>query len=124
MNGAWRVGNLLRRRRTRRADTEQAVEEYLEAALALHNSPYRNLRQAAANVPIFFAFVSAWMILLGDVTPMTLPPLAVMIIGGVLGIAYYFVQNRPGGWRLLVGALVSTAMGLTAFVVARKVFGQ
>ncbi|MBF9131348.1 hypothetical protein I0C86_20620 [Plantactinospora sp. S1510] len=64
----------------------------------------------SANVPIFFAVVSGFLILSRDVTPTTLIPMSLSVVGGAFGISTYLVGYQPVlARRLLVAALVFAA---------------
>ncbi|WP_159079435.1 hypothetical protein [Plantactinospora sp. BC1] len=79
-------------------------------------------RNALANAAIFFAVVSGFLIFSGDVTPTTLIPMALSVVGGAFGVSTYLVGNQPVlGRRLLVAALVSAALGLAGMILMRVV---
>jgi hypothetical protein len=87
----------------------------------LQQSASRNLRTSIANITIFFAVASAVMIFTGEVTPATLPPMAIAVLGGALGASTYVVQQQPLARYLLIGSVTLGALGLAGVLIATQV---
>ncbi|MFC6023298.1 hypothetical protein ACFP2T_44990 [Plantactinospora solaniradicis] len=116
----------LRRNVWRRASKSgrDPLERYEQEVAALRDSSFRLFRNALANVPIFFAVVSGFLIFSGDVTPTTLVPMSLSVVGGAFGISTYLVGDQTVlARRLLVAALVFAAMGLAGMILVRAVIG-
>ncbi|MGX7674717.1 hypothetical protein [Plantactinospora sp. DSM 117369] len=98
-------------------------QKYQAEVAALRVSSFRLLRTALANVPIFFAAVSGFLILAGDATPATLIPMSLSVVGGAFGISTYLVGSEQHSLtrRLLVAALVFGGLGLTGMILVRTV---
>lgn len=110
----------MKRRPVSEEERARAVEEYRESVGRLRRSAFRNLRTSIANVPIFFAVVATMMILGGQVTPATLLPMALSIIGGALGVSTYIVREQPLARYLLITAVVIGALGLVGMFIATR----
>ncbi|MBE1489023.1 hypothetical protein [Plantactinospora soyae] len=101
---------------------QDPLQRYQQEVAALRESSLRLFRNALANVPIFFAVVSGFLILSGDVTPTTLVPMSLSVVGGAFGIVTYLVGDQPAlARRLLVAAVVFAAMGLAGMILVRVV---
>jgi len=106
-------------RLSRSAEERAAAEEdYRSAVERLRRSAFRNFRHALANLTIFFAIVSAMMIVAGGVTPATMIPMSVSVFGGTLGVCTYIVRGQPVvARRLLIAALILAALGLAGAIL-------
>lgn len=120
MSRGRRSGSRIKRRPVSEEERTRAVEEYRESVGRLQQSAFRNLRTSIANVPIFFAVLSTMMILTGQVTPATLVPMALSIVGGALGVSTYAVRTQPLARYLLIAAVVLGAIGLVGTFVATR----
>ena len=120
MGRAWGSGGRLQRRPVSDEERAEAVERYRESVGHLQRSAFRNLRNSIANAAIFFAGLSAFMILTGDVTPATLLPMAVSVVGGALGVGSYVVRQEPLSKYLLIAAVVLAVAGLTGAIIASQ----
>ncbi|MFI7606883.1 hypothetical protein ACIBTV_17315 [Micromonospora sp. NPDC049366] len=114
-------GGRLQGRPVSDGERAEAVEHYRGSVDRLQRSAFRNLRNSIANAAIFFAVLSAFMILAGDVTPATLLPMAVSVVGGALGVGTYVVRQEPMSKYLHIAAVVLAVAGLAGTVIASQI---
>ncbi|GAA3771002.1 hypothetical protein GCM10022225_67660 [Plantactinospora mayteni] len=99
---------------------QELLQRHQQEVAALRDSSFRVFRNALANVPIFFAVVSGFLIFSGDVTRTTLIPMSLSVVGGAFGISTYLVGNPTvPARRLLVAALGLAALGLAGMILVR-----
>ncbi|MFG1841136.1 hypothetical protein ACGFH8_22260 [Micromonospora sp. NPDC049175] len=93
----------------------QAERDIRGAIADLQESAYANFRSAVANVAIFFGFVGVLGIVAGTADGLRLIPMAVLVLAGPVGVAYYPFRQR---WKIAVRLLMTSSTlvvsGLTA----------
>ncbi|MEK8109270.1 hypothetical protein NKG94_40400 [Micromonospora sp. M12] len=103
-------------------DRAQAERDVRGAVSDLQDTAYGNLRAAIANVAIFFGFVGVFGIVVGAADGLRLIPMAVLVLAGLVGSAYYPARQH---WRTAVRLLaVSSALvvvGLVGLVLVATV---
>jgi hypothetical protein len=116
------------RRKPRKAmsaqERAQAERDIRGAVADFQETAYATFRNAIANVAIFFGVVGVFAIVVGAADGSRLTPMVVLVLAGLVGVAYYSVRQR---WKLAVRLLlVSSALvviGLVGLVLAATVLG-
>ncbi|MCM0674454.1 hypothetical protein NCC78_07100 [Micromonospora phytophila] len=100
----------------------QAERDVRGAVYDFQDTAYANLRTAIANVAIFFGFVGVFATVVGAAAGLRLIPMAVLVLAGLAGIAYYPVRHqRKLAVRLLVVSSALVVVGLAGLVLVATV---
>ncbi|RAO23115.1 hypothetical protein [Micromonospora noduli] len=103
-------------------DRAQAERDVRGTVSDFQDTAYGNLRAAIANVAIFFGFVGIFGIVVGAADGLRLIPMAVLVLAGLVGAAYYPARQQ---WKTAVRLLaVSSALvvvGLVGLVLVATV---
>lgn len=100
----------------------QAERDVRGAVADLQETAYANLRNAIANVAIFFGFVGVFAATVGVADGLRLVPMGVFILAGIGGVAYYPVRQRGKfAVRLLLAVSALVIVGLAGLVLTATV---
>lgn len=107
------------------ADRQAAGWDTQLAIYRLQDSAYRNLRNAIANVAIFFGAFAVYAIAIGSADGARIWPTIVCLVAGVLGVGYYLTGAKPKtSLYLLIAASATAVIGLVSLIVAVYVVEQ
>ncbi len=114
------------RRRTRvTPEQEQAARDTRLAVLRFQDTAYRNLRNAIANVAIFFGFFGVFAITAGAADGARLWPNLVNVVAGLLGVGYYVSRSRPRtSLCLLLASAAVVIIGVVSLILVVYVVEQ
>lgn len=114
-----------RGRKPRDMSTEeqaQAERDVKGAVADLQETAYTNLRNAIANVAIFFGFVGVFAVAVGVADGLRLGPMIALVLAGLGGAAYYPARRRGKlAVRLLLAASALVVIGLAGLVLMAMV---
>ena len=96
----------------------QAERDVRGAVADLQVTAYANLRNAIANVAIFFGFVGVFATVVGAADGRRLIPMLVLVLAGLAGAAYYPVRHQHRlAVRLLIVSSALVVVGLAGLVL-------
>ncbi|MER7455646.1 hypothetical protein [Micromonospora sp. NPDC126480] len=100
----------------------QAARDIRGAVSDFQDTAYANLRKAIANVAIFFGFVGVFAMVVGAADGLRQIPMVVLVLAGLVGVAYYPVRQRGKlAVRLLMASSALVVIGLAGLVVVATV---
>ncbi|KKK03059.1 hypothetical protein LQ51_20035 [Micromonospora sp. HK10] len=103
----------------------QAEQDIRGAVADLQVTAYANLRNAIANVAIFFGFVGVFAMVIGEADGRRLVPMLVLVLGGLVGAAYYPARHQHKlAVRLLLASSALVLLGLAGLVLVGTVLAS
>ncbi|MFI7426096.1 hypothetical protein ACIBPB_03845 [Micromonospora sp. NPDC049836] len=100
----------------------QAEQDIRGAVADLQVTAYANLRNAVANVAIFFGFVGVFATVIGEADGRRLIPMLVLVLAGLVGAAYYPARHQHTlAVRLLLASSALVVLGLAGLVLVATV---
>ncbi|WNM37358.1 hypothetical protein RMN56_19525 [Micromonospora halotolerans] len=106
------------RKPTSPEERAQAERDIRGAVADLQVTAYANLRNAIANVAIFFGFVGVFAMVIDAADGLRLTPMLVLVLAGLAGAAYYPARHRHElAVRLLLASSALVVIGLAGLVL-------
>ncbi|ATO15374.1 hypothetical protein CO540_17285 [Micromonospora sp. WMMA2032] len=100
----------------------QAERDVRGAVADLQVTAYSNLRNAIANVAIFFGFIGVFATVIGAADGFRLIPMLVLVLAGLAGAAYYPARHQHTlAVRLLMASSALLVIGLAGLVLVATV---
>ncbi|MEU4782815.1 hypothetical protein [Micromonospora sp. NPDC023633] len=103
-------------------EREQAERDIRGAIFDFQETAYANLRNAIANVAIFFGAVGVFAMVAGVAEGLRLIPMVVLVLAGLVGVAYYPARQRGKfAVQLLLVSSTLVVIGLAGLVLVATV---